>query len=164
MSSWRNPFRDLALILANTIAILAILQETSRPVSIALELPTRRKKGAVMPNLELPNDEILTILIKTNDGGGVAVPPPAGDTFSVTTSSPSLNAVIVSDASGNPTVSINATVQASPSLSFTVSDKAGLAVATQIVDIVPDLTPTNIVLDIADATHVSQPVPTAPGP
>ena len=118
-----------------------------------------------MPNLELANDEVLTITIKTTDSAGATVPVPAGDTFTAVSSNPaSLNAVIGKDAAGNPALVLNALVQASPNITVTVSDSAGLPQAVQIVDIVPDVTPTNIVLDVADATHVAQPAPTAPGP
>jgi hypothetical protein len=55
-------------------------------------------------------------------------------------------------------------VQASPGLSITVSDSAGLSSFTQLVDIVQDATPKAIMLDVAAATEVSQPVPTNPGP
>lgn len=134
------------------------------PVKISLALPTRTKKGIPMPNFELPNDEVVTIPILVDDSSGDPVPAPAGDTFSVTSSSPSLNAIIGATAAGNPAVVINATVKASPGLSFTVSDSAGLTSFTQMVDIVPDTTPSAITLDLADATEVSQPVPTAPGP
>ena len=116
-----------------------------------------------MPNFELPNDEVVTIPIMTQNSAGVTEPMPAGDVFTVVSSNPaSLNAVIGTGTT--PTVVLNALVQLSPGLSFTVSDSAGLGVATQIVDIVADVTPTNIVLDLADATHTAQPVPTAPGP
>lgn len=118
-----------------------------------------------MPNFELPNDQVVTITIKTQDASGATVPAPAGDVFSVASSNPaSLGAAIGTDANGNPAVILTPLVQASPGLSITVSDADGLAADTQLVDIVPDVTPTNIVLDLADATHTTQPVPTNPGP
>lgn len=119
-----------------------------------------------MPNFELPNDEVVTIPILTQNSAGVTEPMPAGDVFTVVSSNPaSLNAVIGTVGTPPaPAVVINALVALSPGLSFTVSDSAGLVVVTQIVDIVADVTPTNIVLDLADATHTAQAVPTAPGP
>ena len=118
-----------------------------------------------MPNFELMNDEVVTITIKTTNSAGVTEPVPAGDVFSVVSSNPaSLGAAIGHDAAGNPAVVLTPLVKVSPGLTITVSDSAGLAVDAQIVDIVEDVTPTNIVLDLADATHVAQPVPTAPGP
>ena len=119
-----------------------------------------------MANYELPNDEIVSIPIMTTNAAGVTEPNPAGDTFSVVSSNPaSLNAVIGTMADGTtPAVVINALVQVSPGLTITVSDSAGLAAFTLTVDIVQDVTPANIVLDVADATKTSQPVPTNPGP
>lgn len=118
-----------------------------------------------MANFELLDDEIVTIPILTQTAAGTTEPVPAGDVFTVVSSNPaSLNAVMGTTSTGAPAVMLNALVQASPGLSFVVSDSAGLVAVTQLVDIVPDNTPTNIVLDLADATHTSQPVPTAPGP
>lgn len=136
------------------------------PTAIALEVPTRRtKRGKVMPNYELPNDEIDTITIKTQNAAGATEPIPSGDVFSVTSDHPaSLGTAIGTDKGGNPALVLTPLVQASPGINVTVSDTAGLKVATLVVDIVQDVTPTNIVLDTADATHVSQPVPSNPGP
>lgn len=118
-----------------------------------------------MANFELLDDEIVTMGILTQTAAGVAEPPPVGDTFTVVSSNPaSLNAVIGTTAAGDPAVVLNALVQASPGLTVTVGDSAGLAVFVLTVDIVPDHTPTNIVLDVANETFISQPVPTAPGP
>jgi hypothetical protein len=136
-----------------------------RPTRIALEIPTAVRKGQVMSNYELKNDQVRTVTIKTTNGVGVTEPYPPGDVFSAVSSNPqSLSATIGADASGNPAVVIAALVAASPNITVTVTDSAGLSQAVQIVDIVPDVTPTNIVLDLADSTFVSQPVPTAPGP
>lgn len=136
------------------------------PICIAFELPTRRKKkGKVMANYELPNDEIDTITIKTQNSAGITEPVPTGDVFSVVSDHPaSLSTAIGVDKSGNPALVLTPLVQVSPGIVVTVSDTAGLKVATLIVDIVQDVTPTNIVLDTADATHISQPVPSNPGP
>ena len=117
-----------------------------------------------MPNFEIKDDTVITVPIHTTNSAGVVEPAPAGDVFTVTSSSPSLGVAIGSDASGNPTLILTPLVQASPNITVTVSDKAGLAVATQIVDIVQDNTPTNVVLDLADATSAPQAVPTATGP
>lgn len=118
-----------------------------------------------MPNFELPNDEIVTITIKTTDNSGGVEPVPAGDIFSAAASDvASLQATIGQDASGAAALILTPLVQKASNLTVTVSDKAGLIQAVQIVDIVADTAPANIVLDLADATHVSQPVPTASGP
>ena len=118
-----------------------------------------------MPNLELLNDTVVTIPIQTQEAAGQVVPAPAGDTFTVVSSnSASLGAAIAADASGNPTLVLTPLVQASPGITVTVSDADGLVQAVQLCDIVADLTPTNVVLDIADETTSPQPVPTNPGP
>lgn len=164
-------FSQIHAILGNTFLILRRIDELSallrrpHPTRIALELPRVTKKGKIMANYELLNDQQVTITIKTTDAGGKVETYPAGDVFSVVSSnSASLDAKIGADAAGNPAVILTPLVQASPGLTFTVSDSAGLAVAIQAVDIVEDTSDTNIILDIADATHTSQPVPTAPGP
>jgi hypothetical protein len=117
-----------------------------------------------VPNFELPNDEVLVIPILTTDAAGATVPMPPGDTFTAVSSSASLNAVMGTNTAGNPTLTVNALVQVSPNITVTVSDSAGLTQAIQIFDIVADVAPANVVLDLADATHTPQAVPTAPGP
>ncbi len=118
-----------------------------------------------MANLQLLNDEVMTIGILTLDNVGGTVPAAAGDVFTVVSSAPaSLNAVMGTTAAGGPAVVINALVQVSPGLSFTVSDSAGLAAFTENVDIVDDTTPAAIGIDLTNATSVSQPAPTAVGP
>lgn len=113
-----------------------------------------------MPNFELPNDEVLTITLKAVNSGGAFEPLPAGDSFTATSSDPaSLNAVIGTDSSGNVALVVNALKQAATGVTVTVTDSTGLIAATQVFDIVTDQTPTALVLDIADATHVPQPVP-----
>ena len=118
-----------------------------------------------MPNFELNNDDVYTIPIQTTNAGGVLEPAPAGDTFSVSANSnpAALAAQIVSIPSG-AALQLTPLVQASPNISVTVSDSAGLVAATQVFDIIQDAAPKNIVLDLADATTTSQPVPTNPGP
>jgi hypothetical protein len=157
-------FRQIHQILLNTVAILELLRPP-HPTRIALELPTVTRKGVKMANYELQDDDVATVSIKTVSAGGVSEPVPAGDVFSVVSSNPaSLQAVIGKDANGNPAVILTPLVQASPGLTVTVSDSAGLAVAIQAIDIVPDNSPKNIVLDLADAVLTSQPAPAAPGP
>jgi hypothetical protein len=147
------------------LAILRRLDPHNQAVRIGLALPTITRNGVIVANIELKSDTIETVTITTTDAPGQTVPAPAGDTFTVVSSSPSLTAVIGKDANGNPAVVLTAAVIASPGLSFTVSDSAGLKTITQIVDIVPDLTPSAIGLDITDATTVPNPTPpTAPGP
>lgn len=136
-----------------------------RATNIALELPTvKSKKGMLMPNFELPNDEVVTITIKTTNVVGAVEPAPVGDVFSATSSKPASLGVSVGTPMGVPAITLTPLVQVSPDITVTVTDSAGLMAATLVVDIVQDVTPTNIILDVADATHVSQPVPAAPGP
>jgi hypothetical protein len=118
-----------------------------------------------MPNFELPNDEVVTIDIETTNSVGTVEAAPAGDVFTVVSSAPaSLGAAIGVGTAGAPAIVLTPLVQVSPGITVTVSDSAGLAQVALTVDIVQDVTPTNLILDVADATHVSQPVPTAPGP
>lgn len=143
----------------------AILGRLGRPMRLAFELPTRTTlKGVPMPNYELANDEVLTVTIKAVDAAGATVPLPPGATYTATSSSTSLQAAIGADAAGNPAVVLTPMVQASPNITVTVADSAGLTSIAQIFDIVPDVAPTALTLDTVDATHVAQPVPTAPGP
>lgn len=141
------------------------LCHTPRATRISLELPLITKKGVFMPNFELPNDQVATITIKTTDSAGDVEPAPTGDVFSVVSSAPaSLNAVIGADAAGNPAVVLTPLVRVSPGINVVVSDSAGLQQFSQMVDIVEDVAPANIVLDLADATHTAQAVPANPGP
>lgn len=134
--------------------------QRSPAVRIVLALPTITKGGISMPNLEILNDTVVTIPIQTQDAEGVVVPAPSGDIFTAASSAPnSLGAAI----SGTNLV-LTPLVQASPGITVTVTDSSGLVSATQVCDIVADLTPKNIVLDIAAETTAPQPVPTNPGP
>lgn len=118
-----------------------------------------------MANLQLMNDEVMHIGILVLDAAGDTVPADPSDVFTVASSnSASLSAVIGTMASGAPAVVLNALVAASPGLSFTVSDSAGLAVFTEQVDIVADTKATAIGLDLSHTETSPQPVPTAPGP
>ena len=99
---------------------------------------------------------------QTTDAPGIVVPATPGDVFSVVSSNPaSLGAAIGATAAGTPAVVLTPLVQASPGLTITVSDADGLQQWVQIVDIVQDVAPRNVVLDLADATTVPQAVPTA---
>lgn len=131
-----------------------------RPTRLSLALPIPRKGNDEMPNFELANDWVLTIPIQTTDNAGTVEPMPAGDVFTAASSDPaSLQAVIGTDAGGNPAVVVNALVRAASNVTVTVTDSAGLIAATQVFDIVADAADTNIVLNVAGATHTTQPVP-----
>lgn len=152
--------QKIDIILARLDAILAILKPHSHPTRIALELPLVIRKGQVMPNYELKNDTIATITIKTVNAGGVAEPLPTGDIFTALSGdTASLGAAIGADASGAPALILTPLVQSAANVLVTVSDSSGLTAATQIVDIVADNSPKNIVLDLADAVLTPQPVP-----
>jgi hypothetical protein len=132
---------------------------------LALELPTRTVKGALMANTELLNDAVYTVTIKATNQGGTTVPLPAGLTLTAVSSDPAaLEAVIGVDASGNPAVVLTPLVDASPNITVTISDAAGLTPATKVFDIVIDTTAATLSLDMTDAAHVSQVSPVAPGP
>lgn len=147
--------------LADIIESLAEPPE-SQATRLAFEIPTRTRKGIPVPNFELPNDEILTVTIKATNSAGVFEPIPTGDTFTVVSSDPaSLNAVMGTDASGNQAVLVNALVQHASNVTVTVTDSAGLTAATQIFDVVDDVTATALALDLTTATHTPQPVPAA---
>lgn len=115
-------------------------------------------------NFQLKNDEIRTVVIHVVDAAGDIVPAPAGDQFSVASSSQSLNAVMGTDTTQPPEFMINATVIAGTDYTLTVSDSAGLTVGVYQIDIVGDDAPAAIVADFAGSTATSQPVPTNPGP
>jgi lysozyme family protein len=136
--------------------------QTRAPQRLALAIPVRKPKGSdTMANYELKNDSVDTITIMATDASGATEPLPASDTFSVANSDPStVNAVIGTDASGNPALVINALKQTSTApVTLTVSDSAGLHSVDLVVDVVADRAPVNLMLDVADATHAPQPVP-----
>ena len=137
------------------------LGSKSHPVALAFELPTRKRNGVVMPNFELPNDEVLVITMKAANSAGAFEPLIVGDVYTAASSDPTIgNAVIGVDLAGNPALLVNAMTQAG-TWTATVTDSKGLAAVTQVFDNVVDATPTALVLDLVDATHTAQPVPAA---
>lgn len=149
---------NLIAELLNSIAtiIKATLPSASK---IKLFLPLITKNGKIM-NFELKCDTIATITITTVDVEGDIVAAPSGDVFSVSSSDATkLTAAIGTDASGHAAVVLTPLVRAATGLSITVSDTAKLTSDVQVIDIVADLTPSAIGLDLANATTVSQPVP-----
>lgn len=146
----------------------SLLAALDPAVKINLALPTRMRKGVIMSNYPLANDEVVTIAILTDDANGDPVSPPSGDTFSAVSSIPASLAASVTGTSLviNALVAahVNPAAPAAPDLFVTVSDSAGLAKYVLVVDIVADVAPKSITLDLADATTVAQPVPTNPGP
>jgi hypothetical protein len=114
-------------------------------------------------NFELPNDSVWTFPIVTMTALGTFEPVPAGDVPTVTSSNP-VSMTAVASAAAPWTCTVTPLVQLSPGLTVTVADSAGLAPNTYTIDIVADVTPTNVGLDMTAGTHVAQPVPAAPGP
>lgn len=138
--------------------LLRLLWRCGEPtaVSIALALPrVSAKDGTPIPNFELQNDKVYTVAILTQDSAGQTVPAPSGDTFTAVASDTTSLQVAVTGGS----LVLTPLVQGASNVTVTVSDADGLTADVQIFDIVSDLTPTNIVLDLADATTTPQPVP-----
>lgn len=138
-----------------------------KPNHISLGFPTlTRKDDGTVANFELANDMVASIPILVDDAAGDPVPAPSGDVFSAVATGPAGSTPdglqVAVDGSNN--LVLTPTVRVSPGWSVTVSDSSGLAAFTLPVDIVEDTTPKAITLDVAAATEVAQPVPTAPGP
>ncbi len=114
----------------------------------------------------LPNTWVVSIPIVEMDAAGTVVPMIGGDTFTAVSSNPaSLNSVVGFMADGTtPAAIVNALVVASPGLTVTLNDSAGLPQVVYTFDIIDDLTPVGDALDLANATHTTQARPTAPGP
>lgn len=127
-----------------------------------------------MANIEIPNDEVWTIPVLTTNSAGVVEPAPAGDTYTAAVAhddssdaSASLAVAVVDmTLNGNAAKGVQLTpmVQESPNLTLTITDSAGLTASVNVFDIVQDVTPKNILLDVADVQKASQPVPTNAGP
>lgn len=116
-----------------------------------------------MADFQLQNDLVYTFTIHVEDANGDIVPAPAGDTFSVASSSADLGVATGTDANGNPAVVCTPLVVSGTGYTVTTSDSAGLKVATNVFDIVPDTAPTQLVLDTTNPSTTSQAAPTAPG-
>jgi hypothetical protein len=155
---------------ADTFAqiLRAIASILSPPTKIKLALPVITRKGIAMPNYELEDDLVYTIPILTDDTAGNPVAPPPGDAFTAVSSLPASLGAAINGANlvVTPLVQehLNPAAPAAPDLFVTVSDSAGLSSYIQVFDIVADLTPKAISLNLAGATTQSQPVPAAPGP
>lgn len=113
-----------------------------------------------MANFELKNINIATIPVLTVDSAGDKVPAIAGDIFSVVSSDPTkMTAVMGVDGTGAPAIVLTPMVKLAPGLTATVTDTDNLTSDVQIVDIVSDLTPAAVSLDLAGATFTVQPAP-----
>jgi hypothetical protein len=113
-----------------------------------------------MPNMEILNDTVVTVPILVDDDEGNPVPMPAGDVPSVVSSDPTkMTATIGATAAGTPAVVLTPLVRGWVAGSFIVTDSAGLQSVTQGVDIVENLTPAKLTLDIPNVTTAPQAVP-----
>lgn len=116
-----------------------------------------------MPNYELPNDAVAYIPIQTLDASGNPVPPPAGDTFTVTSGTPaSLGAAVGTMPSGplqgQAAAVLTPLVQTAPGVTVTLTDSDGLTAGVQIVDVITG-TPATDFLDVSAAVTVPQAPP-----
>jgi hypothetical protein len=117
-----------------------------------------------MANFELLDDTVAAIAIHTVDAAGDVVPAPAGDIFSAVSSDPTkLTATIGTMPSGPMkgavALIIAGLVKIASGLTVTITDTSALTSAVLTVDIVADLTPKAISLDVVDAVFIPQAVP-----
>lgn len=135
-----------------------------RPARIVLTLPLIAKKGVIMPNLEIGINSTEYVPIQTKDAEGDVVPPPAGDTFTVTSSDPSIVASVGTMPSGPLQGAACAVLVAgtteSQNVSVTLTDADGLTAYTQLCDVVGG-PPASDFLDVADAINVPNAPPAA---
>jgi hypothetical protein len=153
--------------------IIALLSPKLPPSRIVLGLPLLIRNGKIMANIELKNDVVEWIPIWTVNSVGTLELAPTGDVFSVAMGAPAsqsgtgvpLNAVIgvmpSGDMVGAVALGMNALNKLAAGIPITVSDTSGLTVYTNLVDIVEDVTPTAVTLDLPGAVMVPQPVPAA---
>jgi hypothetical protein len=112
-----------------------------------------------MPNMELANDDIMTIPIMGRDAAGDPVPLPPGRTPTIVCSDPaSMNAVITATS-----YTLNALVPTASNITIEIDDGT-LTPEITVLDIVADVTATSVVSQFSAATHAVQPVPTAAPP
>ncbi len=160
------------------IMALQVLQNKSKPTRIWLGLPITIRKGKlIMANMQLPNDAVQYFPIFVTNSAGIVEPAIPGDVYSVTLGSPAtqsgtgapLNAVVgtvpatlpdgtVPPLAGAVALVMNALNMLATGVPFEVKDTDGLKVFDGMVDIVADVTPTNIVLGPL-AASVPQAVP-----
>ncbi len=114
---------------------------------------------------QINDDWILSVPLVVENGAGGVVAAPPGDTYACSTDSPSLAASIGTMGDGNtPALVLTPMVVESAGITVTVTDSAGLISYVGLWDIVPDVGPVKLDIDLSAATHIMQPTPTAPGP
>jgi hypothetical protein len=141
------------------------------PTHIALGNPVAFRKDGTVANYQLLDDTVAYFPVVTLDAEGNPVPPQSGDTFSVALTAPtgaSPTAVTASigvmPGTTNPAVVLTPAVQNSPGWSFTVTDADGLPAISEGFDIVADVAPKSIEINVAGVVTQPQSPPTAPGP
>lgn len=145
--------------------IIALLSPR-KPKRIVLGLPVIIRNGKPMANFELTNDTVAFIPIHTIDANGDLVPAPVGDVFSALSSDLTKMIAAIGTMPSGPLVGavalvLTPLVQLASALTATVTDTAALTSSVQTVDIVGDLTPKAISLDIVDVVLTPQAVPPA---
>ncbi len=132
-------------------------------VSIELALPeVYNREGKRMP-LSILNTEIHKYRILTRDADGETVSAPATDTFSVTPDASGFVGIAIDKmADGSPAVMFTPLKRATTTpIAWTLSDSAGLTVDSDTVEIVTNLTPTAVGLDLAAPEVTAQAEPPA---
>lgn len=115
-----------------------------------------------MANYQLLNDHIDVIPILGRDPAGDLVPLPAGVVPSLKNGDPASVAAVISPiASGGYSLDINALVPAATNISIEIDDGT-LTPYTLVVDVVSDIIPTSVGLNLQAVTFTTQPVPLAP--
>jgi hypothetical protein len=135
-----------------------------RAVSIALLLPVITRHGEIMANFQLADDTVASIAIHVVDAAGDVVPAVAGDVFTAISSDPTKMTSVIGimpsgPLMGLPAVILTPMVKVALNQTVTISDSGGLHSFVLIVDVVADLTPKSIALDVVDAVITPQPVP-----
>jgi hypothetical protein len=153
----------MAALLAKLDKIIALLHP-KRPVRIVLSLPIITRNGKLMANFELADDTVAAIAIHTVDAPGDVVPAPVGDIFSALSSDGTKLTATIGTMPSGPMLGATALiltpmVKLASALTVTVTDTAALTSSMLTVDIVSDLTPKAITLDVVDAILTPQAVP-----
>jgi hypothetical protein len=111
-----------------------------------------------MANIQLPNDVVRRYTIHANDVAGDPVALPPGRTPTLVNSAPTeLHAVIDTD---GVSLLVNALVNTATGISVEIDDGT-LTPFTMVFDIVEDLAPTSVVVDLTKFTDTAQPRPSA---
>ena len=153
----------MAAFLSRLDQIIAFLSP-KRPAHIVLALPIITRNGNLMANFELADDTVAAIAIHVTDASGVVVPAPVGDIFSALSSDGTKLTATIGAMPSGPMVGavaliLTPMVKLASGLTVTVTDTSALTSFVLMVDIVMDLTPKAITLDVVDAVFTPQAVP-----